>query len=65
MLKIEVKDDDGSKLFYGDGIQFLETKVDGLPYNELVIFTKKGKVKSAMFLLHPGDIVMVSEDGSD
>ena len=58
MLKIEVKDDDGSKLFYGDGIQFVETKVMALPYNELVIFTRKGKVKSGMFLLHPGDMLL-------
>ena len=61
MLKILIQENDAGKIYFATGVEFHQTKKDGFDYNELVLFSKKAKVKSNMFLLHPGDVVSIEE----
>lgn len=60
MLKISIQDNDGSKIYYADSVEFLNY-VEDRAYTRLVLHTPKAKVKCNMFMLEPGDNVFVEE----
>lgn len=66
MLKIEIVEENGSKIFYSDACQFKNYDIDSnekvsrVPF--LILFNKKAQVKSCQLVLTPGDLVYVSEE---
>ena len=61
MLKITIQEDDGSKIYFGSGVQMKQLKARGLDWYECTIFVKNSLVKSGSILLHPTDTVMIEE----
>ena len=65
MVKVEIKEDDGSKVFFCDGVQFKNhTETVGrivFTQSFVTIINNNAKVKSCQMMLSPGDLVFIEE----
>lgn len=69
MLKVTIQEEDGSKNFFCDGVQFknYELKKDGhmIHRSFITVINNDAKVKSCEMMLLSGDLVFVEEIPDD